>query len=251
MYNVLIVDDEEIIRLGLQKVIKWEAYGFTVIGAVANGIKAMEFIDQQKVNVVFTDIRMPLMSGLELAKAIYEKDKCIKIVILSGYSEFSYAQEAIKHNVFGYLLKPSKKNDIVDILAKLKVQLDVNRNTGTSILIPEEIFSNERSNKIIKVAAEKIALEYAKEITLETLSSYLGITPSYLSKLFKSELGINFKEYLTEIRMAEAKKLLRNINLKVYEIAGFVGYSDQRYFSEIFKSKTGMSPLEYREKLRY
>jgi two-component system response regulator YesN len=105
--------------------------------------------------------------------------------------------------------------------------------------------------KIVEQAVLYIKSNFNSDIRLETVAGQIGISATYLSRLFKNELNINFKDYLTDIRMEKAKELLLDPGLKVYEISDRVGYSDQRYFSEAFKSKVGLTPLEYREKVRH
>lgn len=106
-------------------------------------------------------------------------------------------------------------------------------------------------NRMIRLAMNRLETEYAnEEFSLGALAESLGITPNYLSALFTSETGITFTQHLTRIRMEHAKRLLHETKLKIYQISKEVGYSDQSYFSRIFKSLEGMSPFDYREHLR-
>ena len=107
MYQVLIVDDEPFVRQGLKVVVDWEAYGFHIAAEARNGIEAIEYLKKSKFDLIFMDIRMPGMNGLEVSAKIRSSiSKRVKIVLLSGYSEFTYAQEALKYNISHYLLKP-------------------------------------------------------------------------------------------------------------------------------------------------
>ncbi|MBD3919870.1 helix-turn-helix domain-containing protein [Paenibacillus sp. PR3] len=106
-------------------------------------------------------------------------------------------------------------------------------------------------NRMIRLAMNRLETEYANEdFSLGVLAESLGITPNYLSALFTSKTGISFTQHLTRIRMEHAKRLLKETKLKIYQICKEVGYSDQSYFSRIFKSLEGMSPFDYREQLR-
>lgn len=106
-------------------------------------------------------------------------------------------------------------------------------------------------NRIIRLAMNRLETEYANEdFSLGELAESLSITPNYLSALFTSETGITFTQHLTRIRMEHAKRLLNETKLKIYQICKEVGYSDQSYFSRLFKSLEGMSPFDYREHLR-
>ena len=106
MYKVMLVDDERIIIDGISKVIKWESIGTSLIGTAKNGIEAYEFLSQNQPEIVISDIKMPGMNGLELVKKVYENFPEIRFILLSGFSEFDYAKQAMEYGVKHYLLKP-------------------------------------------------------------------------------------------------------------------------------------------------
>lgn len=518
MYSVLIVDDEDVIREGLKQVVSWEALGYHIVGAVGSGEEALRFLENTPVDVVLADIRMPRLSGLELARLIKLNYPDSKVVILSGYDNFSYAQNAIRYGVYHYLLKPCAEEEIIEVFTRLHAEIEkikarkVSAQRMNKIMIQEEatnliagklaredtrnlvswrqryshdglatvafqlmpddtlfqsvleqetsifplcdsfeslldrddalvinvqperylcfllgsakslesearmLFSELRTrvaaslsidlmamcclheggdpwsekflrgflahidpwfwkeplgnirfvfpsqvddapepislpdpavlakemcskkrsgnsplsedlfettpliqvvspvswlqeygwnlkesvrqcgtefasadsfleavipligccatlgrvkeiavragmlacetierhkdtcfSKSIRDALQLIDQRYQSNVTLEDLSSELGLTATYLSKLFKRETGINFKDYLVDKQMAEAKRLLLETNAKIYEIAEAVGFNDQHYFSEIFKRSTTFTPLEYRK----
>ncbi|PZD97406.1 hypothetical protein DNH61_03400 [Paenibacillus sambharensis] len=113
---------------------------------------------------------------------------------------------------------------------------------------PEKNEPEAKLHRIIRMAKETIDKEYASELTLTALSEKLFVHPNYLSSLFKAETGQTFSQYVTRTRMQHARRLLRETNLKIYQISSEVGYSDQVHFSRVFKSLEGMNPYEYREK---
>src|SRR6056297_635436 len=127
MYRILIVDDEEMIRQGLTQIIDWKEIGFEIAGTARNGSKAIDIILKEPINVVILDIKMPKMNGLEVSRYLYENFPSIKIIILSGYAEFEYAQKTINYNVFSYLLKPSRKDTIKELFLRLKDEMDNER----------------------------------------------------------------------------------------------------------------------------
>jgi two-component system response regulator YesN len=119
MRQILIVDDEYIVRLGLKTIIDWPEHGWT-INEAANGREALEIFEQKGADVILTDIKMPVMDGLELIRAVREKDKNVKIIILSHYDEFAYAQEAMSLGAFRYILKSDlTKTNLLDIIQSL------------------------------------------------------------------------------------------------------------------------------------
>ncbi|OAB46985.1 response regulator [Paenibacillus antarcticus] len=124
MYTLILVDDEEDVREGLLDEISWEEYGFQVIERAENGREATELIEKCVPDVIVTDIHMPFMNGLELAEWTRNHYPNTKIIILTGYDEFEYAQKAIKLHIDEYVLKPFSSKELVDILLKVKHQLD-------------------------------------------------------------------------------------------------------------------------------
>lgn len=123
MIKVLLADDEWIIREGLKQSIAWENYGLQLIGAASNGIEAIEMVKLERTDILITDIRMPGVSGLELIELVQKENPNIKTIILTGYSEFSYAQQAIKLGINDFLLKPVREEELEAIVKKLVTQI--------------------------------------------------------------------------------------------------------------------------------
>ncbi|WP_238858927.1 MULTISPECIES: response regulator [unclassified Clostridium] len=123
-YRIMIVDDEEEIRLGIIKKIDWEANGFIVVGDAENGQDALEKAEKLQPDVIMTDIKMPFMDGLELGKKLVELMPSTKIIVFSGCDDFEYAHKAIKINVVEYVLKPINSAELIEVLVRLKEQLD-------------------------------------------------------------------------------------------------------------------------------
>ncbi|MDR2738516.1 MAG: response regulator [Treponema sp.] len=120
MKRILIVDDEYLVRLGLKTIIDWPEYGYVVAGEASNGKEALELFDSAGADVILTDIKMPVMDGLELTRAVKEKNKSVTIIILSHYDEFSYAQEAINLGAFRYILKSElTKTNLLNMLKSI------------------------------------------------------------------------------------------------------------------------------------
>lgn len=123
-YKLLLVDDEAEVRHGVLEKIEWGKYGFEVVGEAENGKEALEIADKTNPDVIITDIKMPFMDGLELAKIARERFPTIKIIVLTGFDEFEYAQKAIKVNVTEYILKPISSSELISIIIKIKEQID-------------------------------------------------------------------------------------------------------------------------------
>ena len=124
MYRVLIADDEMIIRMGLKAIVDWNALGFEIAGEASNGAEALSFMHEQSPDLLMIDIRMPKLLGLEAIKDAREKGFAGKIIVLSGYSDFTYAQTAINYGVTAYLTKPVDVDDLTNALNKARNELD-------------------------------------------------------------------------------------------------------------------------------
>ena len=126
MYKLLIVDDEKKTRMGLINVIDWEEMGFMVIADFSDAIKALDYLKENFVDVILTDIKMNILSGIEFVEIIKRKYPDILVIFLSGYKDFEYAKKAVDLNVVGYLLKPVKIQEIIDIFSKVRHKLSSN-----------------------------------------------------------------------------------------------------------------------------
>lgn len=124
MYQVMLVDDEILVRERISKRIPWESLGYRLAAVCENGKEAMEVLKEREIDLVLTDICMPYIDGLELAKFIYNEKKSTKVVILSGYDEFSYAKEALKYQALSYVLKPVTADELMRTLSEAKERLD-------------------------------------------------------------------------------------------------------------------------------
>jgi len=269
MYKVLIIDDEEIIREGLKTVIDWETLGCKVIGEATDGDEGLEMLSTMQPDIVITDIRMPGLNGLEMISKIKKHKHECKIIILSGFRDFEYAQQAVKLGAFRFLLKPTNTKEIIlsieeaiielkklksneEIFKNLKRKVKEDYNLSDSVTITEDksLNTNEKSSKYLVVKALAFMKEnVAMGLTLKDVSAYLYISTWYLSKLIKKETGSTFIDILSEIRINEAKKLLIQPQYKIYEVSAMIGFTDVTYFNKLFKSITGLKPMEYRNKI--
>jgi len=124
MYRLMLVDDEPEIRDGLQEIIKWEQEGFQVVGVAENGLEALQVAQSVSPDLVVTDIRMPFMDGLEMARRMRKMLPTVQFVVLSGYDEFDYARQAIQIQIKDYVLKPISSDEFVQVLRRVKSHLD-------------------------------------------------------------------------------------------------------------------------------
>lgn len=245
MFKLLIVDDEPRIRRGLQKSIPWNAMGFSEVREAGNGREALDIVMEMNPHLVITDIRMPDLDGLQFIAEMREKNIHSQVIIVSGYNDFTYAQQAIRFGVCDYILKPINEADLYDRILNVMDKLEL-----AAVYTREKKDKKEdpvHNNLIIKEAVSYIGEHFREDINLAIVADNIGVHPNYLSSLFTKVCGESFVKYLTGRRIEEAKKLMNGRVLKVYEISEMVGYSDYRWFSKVFKQYEGVTPKKYME----
>ena len=240
MYSILIVEDEYLVRQGIASLVDYEQFGMQVIAQAENGIEAWQKFQENPADILLTDINMPQMNGLELAKLVRDQAPKCHIVFLTGYDDFDYARTAIKLGADDYLLKPFSKDDVEEMLAKVQTKLDKERKKAQIQNLVDQGQRSELEEAIHARLADS-------ELSLKNLALQLGFSPSYLSVLIKKELGLPFQDYLIQERMKKAKLLLLTTDLKIYEIAEQVGFEDMNYFSQRFKQVVGLTPRQFKK----
>ncbi|MZQ82809.1 response regulator [Paenibacillus sp. 5J-6] len=383
--DILIVDDETVIREGIQRTLL-NRFPEHRVHLAANAEQAIALLRSHRIQIVLTDILMPGMTGLELMNMSRSRHPNVKWVVISAYSEFSYAQEAVRLGAKDYLLKPIGKEVLSEMIRKLGEEiahetelneeselLKANRkylqeavfqrftqglDTGridmkpfmeqhphfnlimvkmesdkpvflenfiienvlqelierygkgfvtvhdsksllgivtlpdaaqlTALVdelrshlvkylkVPFQIMSSDQINRFEAVPAEvqrmrqasttqvyehhasgsdrsiDVALQYIRthyhdDLSLEKVAAIVYLNPVYFSQLFKQKIGQGFKEYVTHLRLEQAKQLLMNPKLKLADVADRIGYQDMRHFSQVFRKKYGVTPSEYRQ----
>ena len=124
LYKLIIVDDEQKIRLGLKNIIDWKDMGFEVIHDFSDGDQVIDYLKRDTADVILTDVKMNRASGLEIAKYVHDNNLPSIVVLLSAYKEFELAQKAVSTNVFHYLLKPLKLDELYQVFSDIKKELD-------------------------------------------------------------------------------------------------------------------------------
>lgn len=241
----MVVEDEQWVRKSISKKIAASALGFEIMAESANGQSALLLIEEMCPDVLVTDIRMPVMDGLELIKNLSFSHPEVKVIIVSGYTDFEYAHRAIKYQVTDFLLKPVSDKDIANALQAVRIKLDAEREKALGEIPAAGMLSDQE--EIARVVEVYIRENFRKDISLGDISKKLGITIDYLSKAFKKFMGVTPLRHIINLRMNEAKKLLaEESHLDIRQVGECVGYKDQYYFSRIFKTYVGSYPSEYR-----
>lgn len=240
MLNLLIVDDEYYTCEGLKVAIDWQKYGVTQIDIARDGSEALEFIENHRVDILITDIRMKMLDGLDMIKILRERGFNGQIIVLSGYSYFEYAQKAIDYGIRRYLLKPIDFNELEETISKISGELL--KESG------EKAIKIGKSTYMIKNVLDYVNEHFCEDIQLSAIAEKNYCDVTYLSKLFKEYVGINYSEYLTSKRMEKVEKLLLTTGESIEEIALAAGYNDMAHFRKIFKRYAGMSPGEFKKR---
>lgn len=259
MYQIVIADDEQMIRQGLLS-LDWEANGMQIVGVAKNGIEAEEIIDSKIFDILLTDIKMPGMDGLELAEHLQHTNPKAKVILLSGYSEFSYAQHAISLGVYGYILKPSTPKEIIRYVEsacqEIAREKEMDRGISqmkTRLESYEEVIGaktaveENKKDTDIQDILQYIYGHYEENLTLSILAGQFYFSTVYMSCYIKRYTGHTFLEILTSVRMYHAARLLKETKLKNREIGMRIGIPDERYFGQVFKKIYGITPYEYRK----
>ncbi|TDT68010.1 AraC family two component transcriptional regulator [Hypnocyclicus thermotrophus] len=257
MIKILIVEDESIIRKGLIYTINWLEMGCIVIGDAENGEKGLEKINKLLPDVVITDIKMPRINGLEMIEKAKKKFD-FETIIISSYSEFEYAKQAIHLEVFDYLLKPIDEEKLKKIIEKVKIKIKdkkiyneikekiENKKENLEIInINYYMYSNEQISKRILKMIEYIKENYNKKISIEDIADKLDCSSGYLSRKFREETGITFNNFVNKYKIQKSIELLNSGKYKVYEIADMLGFNNYKYFAQVFKNYMNCSPLKF------
>lgn len=245
MYKVVLIDDEPLILVSLERRIDWAAHGFTVVGKARGGEEGLRQIHDLQPDLVFTDIRMPDVSGLDLLREARKMYPDMLFAVLSGYSEFEYARRAIEYGVLGFCLKPFDENELYALLDKASALLGKLEKRET-----EKATEPARSETMRGILL--YLQEHYKDPELSTVevARVFGFNPNYVSQLFKKSEKETLTSYLTNLRMQKACVLLESSGCQVRQAGEQVGYPDYLYFAKVFKKHMGVTPSEYRAGLR-
>lgn len=261
-YRVLIVEDESVVAQGLRYMLRRSLPEAQVTQIAANGLQGLAAAREDKPDVVMTDICMPDMDGLEMIQRLQEEGADCGYVILSGYSEFAYARQAMHLGVRHYLTKPVDEAEMAEAVASVCRDVTAEREQRAMLAAlraqcapvppqpaPEPEQPDEEQDTIQRIR-QYIREHYSEPITLKDISGVFYLNPSYISQLFRSKTGGTYISYLTEVRMKEACRLLAETDLKVIDVCERTGYGDCSYFTRVFEKEMGCRPNQYRMQRR-
>lgn len=339
MLKVMVVDDDYLVRQGIIRVLPWEQFGMEVVCEASNGLEALECLNECAVDLLITDLAMPVMSGLELIKHVKEKHPQIHLVVLTFHHEFDLIRDSLRLGVLDYITKveleddqmapvlqrireriesaplpprhapaaPTNQDDVVrisrqwsglawltndDLFAEMLEQTESLHlpaaqleqmmalameewevAVGRKLPLPREdkrpsawsewkvwlhdirnafygqtnryAYSAEIVSSVLK-AIDYVKRNVNEDLQLPDIAHHVGMSRSYFSRCFRDISGKTFQEFVRDLRIEHAKKLLRHSHRSISWIAAESGYPNERYFSRVFREMTGMIPRDYR-----
>ncbi|MGL5435663.1 MAG: response regulator transcription factor [Lachnospiraceae bacterium] len=239
MVRLLIVDDEIHSAEGVKCAIDWESIGVTGIFTAYSMAQAQNVVEREQIDLLITDIEMPQGTGFDLLQWIYQRKHVPVTIMLTSYAEFHYAKQAINYQCLDYLLKPVSREQLLETSKRGVEAVMEKRRREPAVPGDMEESTVSRIKKYIKSHIDT-------ELSRGQIAAEFFMSTDYVSRLFRQESGKQMSEYITEVRMEEARYLLETSNLPVGEVAYQAGYNDLAYFSKVFRSRNGMTPAQYR-----
>lgn len=244
MISILVADDSAAELEAIVFLLKKQQIP-AVIRTAKNGDEAWQMFAKQPADLLITDIKMPYVDGLDLARRAKEVSPALRTLIISAYEDFSYAKQAISIGVEEYLLKPIDPAEFFRVMERLAGQIGERKEKESAKQALRGL--PETMNSKIREVCLYIQEHYREELSLDILAAKVYINRDYLSRLFKKETGQNIGAYIRQVRMEEAKRLLLSTSLKVSAVASQTGYPNSAYFTKAFCDYAGVTPERFRE----
>lgn len=267
---ILVVDDEYNTRMGVSYTLQQWGGDKAEIVVAENGLQALNMLREREYDLLITDIRMPLMTGIELLETLREEKNEVAAILLTGFAEFEYAQQGLRLGAVDYLLKPVQQSELIQTaekglsmarLAKERRERLMKQHAGQlehgALQEIEGSSGDERDSLSLHTSNEYVikAIQYIEEhisdvLTIKEVAQQVHLNPSYFSVLFKEEAGLTFIDYVTQLRIKKAKELLKGSNLSLDAISEQIGLQTTSYFIRMFKKFESMTPKQYRDQVR-
>ncbi|MFC0470757.1 helix-turn-helix domain-containing protein [Halalkalibacter kiskunsagensis] len=247
MYKIMLVDPNQYSREKMKKMLDYKQCGFDLQDYAESQGSALDLVKKQPYELIIINMTQLNQEGLQVCENI-RKESSIPIILIGGSKNFQLARKALSLRVSDYLPDPVEPDEFKTCLFTIKQDIEDYAITHRkSKLAKRTIHSNKSTTNIIEKVKTYVEEEISENITLKKISDILNYNCSYLGQKFKFQEKMTFNEYLLQQRMEKAKLLLDNTNMKIYEIANEVGYSELDWFYKKFKAYTGVSASEYRK----
>jgi len=244
----IVAEDEERMRDFLVRKTMEIDRNFDCVGMAADGEDAVEQVERHLPDLLITDIKMPVLGGLDLIAQIRRTNPDMRIVIVSGYSEFEFAQRAMELGVDDYLLKPIDVEKFRQILLRTRIRLEASAGMVEAEFGLDSI--DAAKTEFAKTVLLYLQENYQQPFSLEHLASAFGCKAAYLLRLYRKVMGSTPTQDLIHLRIERAKRLLTgHPALEIKQVSAAVGYDDPLYFSRLFKRETGLTPSTFRDSM--
>lgn len=249
MFSVLLVEDDLATRFVYKGMKTWTDCGFNITKEASDGGQALRILEKESFDLIFTDIRMPFVDGIELLRKLKENNNTIPVVFASSYNEFEYARQGLILGAFDYLLKPVDESKLRDVLTRvgdiITEQHQAKIDTVMSALL-DRLGLSPDGDEFVKQIAVYSCEHYKDDMLSEDFADIHGFRKDYFGKIFKQHFKIPFNEFRTRVKIAYAVEMLRTGNYKAYEVSDMLGFSSYQYFNKNFKAVTGASPGDFK-----
>lgn len=195
MYRILLVDDEKMELEALKNYIDWKTLGIDHVDTAKNGKAAYELVLDRQPDIVITDIQMPVMNGVNLAKKIYEWNRDIKIIFLTGYDDFAYIKEAFQVNAVNYILKPFSEESIAEVIHRAIKQIEKENLFQNSVDVMEKLLLQRLCTE--EQIPEDRLLQELKQVSGEKNDGRFGMVQFF--QVFQKNLDRSMEKKLAEI----------------------------------------------------
>jgi len=251
MYNVLLVGPNPVSLKETEAFIQRKAADFHVYASVSQYDEALKLIHTQQFSLVIIHMQGFNASGILLCSRIRQQSR-VPILLLGGKNDFQLARKALTYQIIDYLAEPLKSEALETSLLAVKRELEYHYAFYSTSLVPRVSSTNKKkddaSKAVIDTVKRFVQDGLNQNITLKKISRKLHFNCAYLGQKFKLYENMSFNEYLLQQRMEKAKLLLKKTDLKIYEIANEIGYTEIDWFYKKFKEYTGLSANEYRKR---
>lgn len=254
MYTLMIIDDEVNVRTLLKNCIDWKELGIKIVAEAGSANEALDILEKiEPPDILFVDICMPMINGIDFIEKIRKTNMDSDILVISGMNDFYCVQKCMRLNVNDYISKPINEDYLYEKVVKICEKREKSQcNENLLNMLKNSEIHVKKKNKVIQEIIEYTQNHFCESsISLQVLSDKFSLNPAYICRAFKQETGENWNEYLTKLRIEKSIEILKSTDLKSYEIAEKVGYSDAKYFSLCFKTFTGQNFTKFRQNITF
>lgn len=245
MREILLADDEIHICAGIRELLANRGDRYSLVAEASTGTEALALFRKFCPDIVILDVRMPGLTGLEVFEKMRSVASHVQGIFVSAHSDRQYLRTAIQCEAVDYIFKPINPQEILDALNRADERL---QRLGIPESAPAAAVSRDAlAQRTVEEVRHYIRSNYAKPLTIQRIAESVHLSTAYACTLYKRITRSTILQYLTEIRMDAALRLLNESDLPAPMIAQRVGYQDFRYFKQLFQKHTGVSLTTYRE----